>query len=462
MKVSYRNLLLASVLSSAAILAAASASAETLQDALSSAYQNNPTLQAERALLRSTDEGVSQASAGWRPTVSIVGEGGRKRVNSSVASSDYSASYYTTTLQIKQNLYAGGGTEAGIAKAEADVQAGRASLLNTEQGVLLDAVTAYMNVQRDQAVLDLNKQNEIRLQRQLEATRDRFNVGEVTRTDVAQAESRLSRARADRIAAEGDLQVSKAFYEQVVGAAPGKLETPKLQLALPMNRDEAVTLATEKNFDVVTRKFEREAAKNTIDVQYADLLPSVDLVADASRAKNTSSLKARNDEVSLAAQVTVPLYQAGLASSQVRAAKQLEARSAKRIDEATRKAVESSTAAWERLQATRAQIKAYEEEVRAAEIALEGVQQEAAVGSRTVLDVLDAEQELLDARVKLVRAQRDETVAQFDLLSAVGGLTAKDLNLDVAVYDVDAHYKAVKDRWWGVDTDTGDRTEMSQ
>lgn len=432
------------------------ADAQTLEEALSAAYANNPTLQAQRAALRAVDEGLPQARSGWRPTVTLLGDLGKKRIKSDTSTVDAdwdTRTTYSGTLQVTQNLYAGGGTEAGVAKAESDILSQRSRLRSTEQTILLRAATAYLDVYRDSAVLELNIQNEARLAKQLEATRDRFEVGEVTRTDVAQAESRVSRARADRISAQGALETSRAVYEQIVGEQPKDLAKPDFAVNLPTSRDEAVTLATDRNPDVAASVYDRESALHQVRAQVADLLPSVDLTGSASRARNKSGNDTTVDDMTIEASVSIPVYQAGFETSQVRQAKQTVAQSSKQIEEARRTSIESATSSWEDYQTALAEIRAYEEEVRATTIALEGVQQEASVGSRTVLDVLDAQQELLNANVSLVRSQRDELVAQFGLLAAVGGLTAKEIGLGIDYYDETDHYNRVKDKWWGLGDD---------
>ncbi len=431
---------------------AAAAQAQTLEQALSAAYANNPALQAERAELRATDEGVPQALGRWRPTVELVGSLGLNQTRQNFGANDVDTTPRTLTFRVTQNLYEGGGTTARVAAAEAEVKAARARLLGTEQGILLDTVTAFMDVVQDTAVLDLNRQNERRLVRQLEATRDRFEVGEVTRTDVAQAESRVSRAQADTIAAAGDLEVSRAAYQEVVGELPGALTPPDAFPDIPTGRDEAIAIAQDRNPVVVAAVFDREAAERTVRLQAADLLPTVDLVGQAQHNRDSGVEDGRQSTLNVTATVTVPIYQQGIATSEIRTARQQAAQAERLIDDARRQATEDATAAWEIHQTALAQIRAFEDEVRATSIALEGVEQEAAVGSRTVLDVLDAEQELLDAQVNLVRAERDEVVALYDLLSAVGNLTAAGLALPVQVYDEQFYYNAVRDSVYDLDT----------
>lgn len=449
----------------AAGLAAGAAQAQSLREALSLAYGDNPTLQAQRALVRETDEGVPQALAGWRPTVTLSGEAGRQRQDGNAGfgggnGADYQ-DFHSLSLTVTQTVFDAGKTRAQVDAAEANVRAARARLAETEQTVLLNAVSAYNNVVREQAVVELNRQNLERLRRQLEATRDRFEVGEVTRTDVAQAESRVAQAEADVIAAEGDLENSRAQFEQVVGVAPGRLRPESLVAALPASRADAVNRAIEANPAVVARLFDRRSAERAIDSEIADLLPNVDLRARAVDSRNGGRLDQDRETLSLAAVVSVPIYQAGAATSQVRAAKQSFLRSGNLIDEARRAATETAASAWQNLQTSLARIQALEANVTAAEIALEGVEQEAAVGARTVLDVLDAEQELLDAQVALVRAQRDLEVARADLVAATGGLTATGLELPVEPYDDVEYYDEVRDMWWGLGSDVTSAPESA-
>ena len=427
--------------------------AVTLEEALVKAYVTNPELLAARAELRAIDENVAQAVSGWRPTVTISGDAGKTHSSSQGGSSSGSGSQNRTprsgSLRILQNLYKGGRTTAEIGRSENQVQAQRAQLLATEQSVMLKAVTAYMDVVRDQAVLELNINNEKVLQRQLDAARDRFRVGEVTRTDVAQAESRLSRATAERIRSEGNLISSRAVFRNVIGDSPGTLKPAKPLENLPANEEESVGLARANAPSVFAARFTERAARDDVRVNSSDFLPVVDLEGALTRRDEASSTRSRSEIASVTARLTVPLYQAGGVASRVRQAKQVAAQRRRELDRAIRDAVERATRGWEALATARAQIKSFTAEVRASTIALEGVEQEASVGSRTILDVLDAEQELLDAKVNLVRAERDEVVAAFDLAAAVGDLTAKTLGLPVKLYDFGAHYRAVRSKWIG-------------
>jgi TolC family type I secretion outer membrane protein len=436
----------------ATALVAPSSGAQTLEETLARTYMTNPSLLGARAQLRATDETVAQALSGWRPTVRLNADAGKRLVDQRGQARSEWRTPRGASLTIGQNLFNGFGTQAVVQQSEFAVQADRARLVATEQSVLLDAVTAYMDVLRDQAVLDLNVNNERVLRRQLEATQDRFEVGEVTRTDVAQAESRVSRASADRIRAEGDLVNSRARYRAVVGDAPGTLQRPQpVGGGLPVNEDEAHALARDRAPAVHVARFEEQAAQERVNVVSSDLWPSVDLQGSLSRSDEATSRTSRTESAAIIATMSVPLYEAGAVSARVREAKEVVGQRRQELDRAVRLAIEDATRAWETLLTARAQIKAFTEEVRAAEIALEGVQQEAAVGSRTTLDVLDAEQELLDARVNLVRAERDELVASFALRAAIGAMTARELALPVQIYDYDSHYRETRGRWWGTD-----------
>ncbi len=425
------------------------AEAESLNEALVQAYINNPDLRAERAGLRATDEAVPQALSGWRPTVTLSGSAGQTVARDRVGRTRGSDPT-RFNLEVRQPVFRGLRTVSSTREAESRVLAGRARLQSTEQSILFQAVAAFMNVVRDQAVLELNISNERVLARQLEATGDRFEVGEITRTDVAQAESRLSRATAQRVASEGDLASSRATYEKVVGTMPGRLAKPEVTLALPSTLEAATGLSQAQNPDVVFARHTASAASQRIKVVRGELLPELNLVGRLDRSKQIASASSMSERATIAAELTVPLYQSGSVQSRVRQAKQVFGQRRVQVEQARRLAVEGAIQAWENLQSARAQIRAFQAQVSATDVALEGVRQEADVGARTVLDVLDAEQEFLDAQVNLVRAQRDEIVAQYQLLSSVGRLTARDLDLELELYDETENYSRVRGKWFGL------------
>jgi TolC family type I secretion outer membrane protein len=446
-------MLLAAV--AAVALLPGAAGAMTLSEALAAAYNNNPTLLSQRAALRATDEQVPQALSGWRPTVQAVGTlgGGWSDTNTSdlTGGGERSSVPRSVQLQVSQPVYSGGRTIAATARAENLVRAERARTVAVEQQVFTDTVTAFMDVLQNQAVLELSINNEQVLRRQLEAANDRFRVGEITRTDVAQSESRLALAISDRIQAENNLEASRAAFQRVVGEPPGLLATPAERPALPANRQEALTLSAQNNPNVISALFTEAAAREAVRQVRGELLPDLRIVGNVQRAEDQTVSGRITDSASITAQVTVPLYEAGSVYSRTREAQQTVAQRRSQVDEARRTAVQQGTTAWETLQSNRARVESLRSSIRAAEIALEGVQQEAAVGSRTVLDILNAEQELFNARVNLVRAQRDQLVSEFQLAAATGRLTAADLNLPIELYDVDKHYQAVRNKWIGFD-----------
>ncbi|WP_246116812.1 TolC family outer membrane protein [Denitrobaculum tricleocarpae] len=426
--------------------------AQTLPEALSQAYDTNPTLRAARAQLRSVNENVPQELSNWRPNVTAGTSVGKRRseFESDTTDSEDSLTPFTANVDVTQPLYRGGRTIAGTERAENEVRAQREIVRSTEQSVLLNAATSYTDVWRDQAVLQLNISNEDVIGQQLEATGDRFEVGEVTRTDVAQAETRLATAVSDRIAAEGSLATSRAVYQEVIGSFPGTLVTPPVPVNLPATQDEVVTLATENNPDVTSAVFTERAAEKNVRQVKGELYPEVNLVGSLSHQDEVSNSDTETDSASIIAQVSIPIYQQGSVYSRVRAAKQISSQRRVEIEEQRRRAEQIAVSAWEDLQTARAQIRSFESAVASAEIALEGVRQENEVGARTILDILDAEQELLNAQVSLVGAQRDEVVAGYQVLSAIGQLSAGEIALPVEVYDVEADYRAVRNKWFGI------------
>jgi TolC family type I secretion outer membrane protein len=318
-----------------------------------------------------------------------------------------------------------------------------------EQQVLLQAVTAYVDVLRDIRVLDLTKNNEEVIGEQLKATRERFDVGEVTKTDVSQAEARLARAVADRIQAQGNLTSSRAIYRQVIGMAPGKLDVPDLPGGLPSGEEE--TIALSENAPVVTEAvFVERAARDGTDVVFGELLPSISLIGQVGVDDEITRDNSRSATAGIFAQVVIPLYQAGGVESRVRESKQLTAQRRQELDEARRLATQDATTAWQALETALAQIESFTAEVKSTQVALDGVRQEQQVGLRTVLDVLDAQQEVLNSQVSLVVARRDSIVAAYQTRAAVGTLTAAGLQLPVDLYDPEKHYREVRNKWFGL------------
>lgn len=456
-----------SSVSALALFLAAPASAESLTDALAAAYQTNPDLQGQRAQLRATDEQVAQAVSGWRPTVQAQGTYSaiRSRANLSTPAGQSITSHtrpLTGSVTLSENLFAGGRTVNSTKQADYAVEAGRNTLTSVEQSTLLNAVSAYMDVIRDTGVVDLNRNNVEVLKRQLEATQDRFRVGELTRTDVAQSEARLSGARTSLRQAEAQLTASRAAYERVIGHAPGTLEKPKGIEGLPESEDQARELAAKNNPDLQAARNAEASSRAAISVAKGSLLPSFDVQAQYQYARDPSSSSLSStrirtsDESSIMGVLTVPLYQSGAEYSRVREAKEQNSVAMMQIAAAQRQVDEAVRNAWEQLRAAQSNINSSQEQVKANEIALEGVKQEELVGSKTILDVLNADQELLNSRVTLVSAERDKAVAEFGLLAATGQLTARELKLPVKYYDPQKNYDDVSGKWIGFGTGADD------
>jgi len=440
-----------------AVFAATGASAQTLEETLALAYTNNPDLRASRAFLRVVDEGVPQAKSGWRPTIRSTLTLGGTYVDSTSGTTDVNNSSIprTAIVSISQPLYRGGRTAASVRRATSEVQAARSRMFTTEQYILLNAATAYVDTMRDESVLRLQINNLTRLRKQLEATRDRFAVGEVTRTDVAQAESRVARAQADRTQAEGNLVSKHAVFERIVGVVPSNLTLPNMPKELPQSLEESVEFAIGNNFSLVTAKFEEVSAIEQISVVQGELLPTVSLIGQASHSQDTSGGDNESTFLTLEAQISIPLYQAGAVSARVRLAKEEANRKRIQVESSRREVVDTSARAYEAWTTAVARATSLSAEVASAQIALEGVEQEAMVGARTVLDVLDAEQAMLDAQVGLVRAERNAFVASYQLLMALGRLTAVSLALPVEVFDYDRHFMEAQDRYYGTDVSPG-------
>jgi outer membrane protein len=467
-------------LGAALIMLTGVARAETLQDALSEAYDNNPQLLSERAHLRAVDESVPQALANWRPTIQFTGSAGAERTTQSPYEPNLTyllaapsckvgipcstgipvtipsafpaltnVTPNTIDVNITQPLYRGGRTVAQTAEAEKTIESERAKLGVTEESVFFSVIQAYLDVVRDQATLELSINNEQLLRKQLESTQEQFHVGTLTRTDVAQAQAQYASAIASRNQAEGNLQVSRANYARAVGHLPPKLAVTTLRPVLPRTRDEAVALAAAKNPNVIAALFAEDAARDQVKVIRGQLLPTLSLVGDYQRLNDVALPNSDTVNASIEARMTMPLYEGGSVYSQTRQAIQTVGQLQGLTDDARRAAVQSATQAWETIAADRAQRKALEETVRAAQVAFEGTQAEQRVGTRTILDVLITEQQLFSARVQLVSTQHDLALAEFNLSQQIGRLTAPDLQLNVKVYDVGQHYQAVRDKWLG-------------
>ncbi len=453
------------------------ARAETMSDALARAYRNNPSLNQQRAGLRATDETIPQATAAYRPTVGLTGQygvtslaeaGSAAAIGASsggLAGSSGASSVSLSTLTepatvgltVTETVFNGNRNYNGVRQAESKVFGAREDLRNTEETVLQNGATAYMNVLRDTAILDLNRNNIIVLEEQLRYTRDRFNVGEVTRTDVAQAELSLASARSNYFTAQANLQTSVASFRQVIGVEPHRLQPARtIEALLPHTLQQAVFVGLNEHPAVQAALHAADAAALQVKLAEGQLYPTVTVNGSVQRDWNYQGypgITVFNGAVY--GQVSVPLYTGGSVDAQVRQAKELYSQARIQAD-VERDAVRANVVTdWGLLEAAKAAISSNEAAVKAAEIALEGVREEAKVGQRTTLDVLNAQQTLLNARVSLVSAQRDRVVASYVLMAAVGQLGAANLRLDLTIYDPTVHFDQVKDKWFGLRTPDG-------
>ena len=419
-------------------------SAGTFTDALVATYKNNPSIKAQRDRQRATDEEVAQALSGFRPTANASYSRGKAdtRVNDGPWDD---TSTTNKNLNLRQPLWRSGGTFSSYNSAKQRARAGEQQLNGVEQQVMLDAVAAYMDVLAATSILELSRNNEGVLGSQLQASRERFDVGEVTRTDVAQSEARASIARTQVISAEGSLISAIARFERVIGYKPeGMLSQPASLPELPATLDEALSRARAENPDMLSAIHLAKSSEYDVWTNKSSILPRVDLVGSMSRQEGGSGFSRQFDQDAFGVEVNIPLYQGGAEYSRVREAKNI-ARQRRYEQQDTQLVVEQSvTSAWEQLETSISTIRTRNEQIQAAEVALEGVRQEQEYGARTVLDVLDAEQELFSARTNLVQAQRNRVVAAYNLLLTLGKLTPNYLQLPVEQYDAREHYDDIK------------------
>jgi outer membrane protein len=431
--------------------------AETLADALSGAYHNNSTLEAERARQRGTDELVPQALSGWRPTITAQGSIGHDLSNgtNSFGITNYSATNpRSLSIQLSQPIFRGFKTVEGTAQAEANVKAGRQQLLSVEQTTLFNAVQAYMNVIQAREVLGLRRKNVKVLQSQLNASDSRFKAGELTRTDVAQSRATLSGAQGQVALAIANVQAAEANYKAVIGRAPGKLAMPKMA-SRPKSLQSAYRIAQETNPNILAAAQVQLAAEHNVNVIGGDLLPSINLQASASVSAEQSGPNSSATNALVQGVITVPIYEAGRVYSGVRQAKETANQNRIQVISAVRSVRESVVNAWNTIISTGQNLAATRAQVAAANLALDGVRQEYQVGSRSTIDVLNAQQLLVNAQISVVVARHDQLVASYQLLGAMGHLTSGHLGIN-GRYDVKEHYNDVRNKWIGLDAESGE------
>ncbi len=438
----------------AALAFASPATAATLAEALAAAYSNNPQLNAARAELRATDEGVPQAKSGYRPSIFANADAGVQYTESAAGSSTTYPRGVSVTIE--QPIFLGFRTKNSLRAAESAVRAGREVLRNTEQDVLLDAVSAFMDVAQAQAILSLRSQNLEFLREQVRASNDRLNVGEGTRTDVAQTNSALSLGLSDYAAAAATLASANATYQMVIGRAPDTIGAVKsVDALLPRTLEDALGLAHRHHPAILAASFNIDIASFNVKVIEGEFLPRITVEGDVSHRDDSGGAGGDVDSASIVGRLSVPIYQAGEPDARARAAKETLGQRRIEHDLSRDQVRQALVAAWSSLDAAKAQIEAADAQVGAQQLVLSGVTEERNVGQRTTLDVLDAQQDLIDARVAQVTARRNRVVAAYSVLSAVGGLSAAELSLAVAVYDPKEHHRQVRDKWGGLRTPDG-------
>jgi len=430
------------------------ATAEDIFAVLAKTYNSNPTLQAQRASLRAEDENVALAKVGYRPNISVGGSyrDGKNKVRKGVGNDgDYDS--LGGSLKATQPLFNGYSTVNSVKAADRAVKAAQNNLANVEQNILTSASTFYLDVLQNRAIVDLQKNNEKLLKKKLDETMERFKVGEVTRTDVSQAKARYSQAISDRIASEGSLQASTANYVEYVGSEPEELVEPTaMKGMLPNSYDEALDIAMRNNYTIKQAQNIYAARGYQVYSNEGDLWPSLNLEGSVGRNKSEQNhYNSTVDNSEWGVNLSVPLYAGGSTNAKIRQSKYLKWQAQEGVLEAKRAVRAAVRSAWENMKANESQLKSISDQIEASKIALDGVQKEEALGNRTILDVLDAYQELLNSEVNDVKARRSYYVSAMNLLASMGKMTAKDLGLNVELYDAEKHYQDTRGKWLSLD-----------
>jgi len=436
----------------------APALADTIEGALVQAYQGNPQLNAQRAQVRATDETVPQALSGYRPKVNVTASGGYQYTDETLAGARIHGAAPPTSaaLNVTQNLYNGNQTANKTRAAEAQVSGSREALRVLEETVLFSAASIYMDYLRDSATVEVNKSNVRVLEQTLKQTRDRFNVGEVTRTDVAQSEAQLAAGKTQELQSESQLNTTRSNYRRIIGSEPQNLAPGSpVDRFLPRSLPQAVDISLIENPNVTAAMYGIDVNFLTVKVNEGALLPTVNLVASVQQQYQQSPQLAQQFTASAVAQVNVPLYQGGGEYSLIRQSKENLAQQRLTLEQTRDQTRANTVTAWGQLEAGKAQVISAQAQVTASEIALNGVREEAKAGQRTTLDVLNAQQALVNARIALVTAQHDRVVASYSVLQAIGRLQPQVLGLNTTIYDPSVHYHQVRDSWFGMRTPDG-------
>jgi len=441
--------------------------ADTIEAALVRAYQNNPQLNAQRAQVRSTDENVPQALSGYRPTVSLQGSLGYQYSDDLSTQGSTAAGLVRTdihgtdpprsvALTVNQTLYNGQVTANTTRAAESQVSGAREALRVLEQTVLFNAATIYMDYLRDAAIVEVQRSNTRVLEQTLKQTRDRFNVGEVTRTDVAQSEAQLAAGKTQQLTAESNLVTTRSNFRRIIGNEPAQLAPGSpVDRFLPPTLATAVELGLIENPSVTSAMFGVDVNFLTVKIKEGALLPTLTFQASVQQGYETSLTLPKAFTAAATANLTVPIYNGGTSYSLIRQSKENLAQQRLVLDQTRDQTRASIVTAWGQLEAGKAQVASAQSQVTASEVALNGVREEAKAGQRTTLDVLNAQQALVNARNALVTAQHDRVVASYSVLNAIGRLSPQVLKLSTDVYDPSVHYHQVRDSWFGVRTPDG-------
>jgi len=444
------------------LLAATPAMAETIESALVRAYQDNPQLNAQRASVRSTDENVPQALSGYRPQVSVTASGGSQYSDTTLKTGGITSRQHgingpwSAGATISQTLYNGGRTANRTRAAESQVSAAREGLRVLEQSVLLAASTIYMDYLRDSAIVEVQRSNVNVLEQTLKQTQDRFNVGEVTRTDVAQSQAQLAAGRTQLLAAESTLTTTRANYRRIIGSDPQNPQPGSpVDRYLPKTLAQAVNMGLVENPNVTAAMYGIDVSFLQVKVNEGALFPTVTLQGNVQQANEQTLSAFKAFSASATANISIPIYQGGAEYALIRQSKESLAQQRLNLDQVRDQTRATVAQGWGQLVASKSQVASAQAQVTASEIALNGVREEARVGQRTTLDVLNAQQTLVNARIALVTAQHDRVVASYTVLNAVGRLSPVTLKLRTTVYDPSVHYHQVRDSWFGVRTPDG-------
>ena len=435
--------------------------ADTIEGSLVKAYQNNPQLNAQRASVRATDESVPQALSGYRPRVSLNASVAEQYLDSlsvtptATGSSNLALAGFNTTRSfggtLNQTFFNGFQTANRTRSAESNVSSAREGLRVLEQTVLLAAATIYMDYLRDSAIVEVQRSNVRVLEQTLKQTQDRFNVGEVTRTDVAQSQAQLAAGQTQQTTAESNLVTTRANFRRIIGSEPAApAPGSPVDRFLPSTLPTAVETGLLENPNVTAAMFGIDVAFLNVKVNEGALFPTLQGVLSISQAYDTTLTLRRSLTGSVGAQLTVPVYQGGSEYALIRQSKETLAQQRLNLDQVRDQTRATVVQAWGQLQAAKAQVASAQSQVSASETALNGVREEARVGQRTTLDVLNAQQALVNARVAMVTAQHDRVVASYSVLAAIGRLSPAVLGLATVIYDPSVHYHQVRDAWGGV------------